>query len=84
VPCQRQYIIFLKNSNSAVNTALFKKKEYHLEISLTGSGYRRAVPRDTFIPWVEEAWYQIKTETIINSFNAIKNGIDEFEALRFT
>lgn len=42
----------------------------------TNSGYRRQVPRQTFIEWVEAAWAEISEETIINSFSFIRNKLD--------
>ncbi len=50
-------------------------------ISLTNSGYRRSVPRQTFINLVEDSWQKINTETITNSFNVLRKGLDEIEDL---
>jgi hypothetical protein len=45
----------------------------------TKKGYRRSVSRNDFICWVEKSWDKISATTVINSFNAIKNGLTEID-----
>ena len=50
-------------------------RDYYTE---TLSGYRKEVSRNEFIEWVEEAWDAISEQTIINSFNKIKNEVESY------
>ncbi len=53
-------------------------------ISLTKSNYRKSVPRNTFLGWVNIAWNEISEDTMKNSFSKIRRGIDEiFEEIEF-
>ena len=44
---------------------------------VTKSGYVKSVCRQTFISWVDEAWGNIKLETISNGFKHFENKINE-------
>jgi hypothetical protein len=45
----------------------------------TNSGYRKAVDREEFMFWVEDAWNMVTPEHIISSFKHIHDGLAKFE-----
>jgi hypothetical protein len=45
----------------------------------TVSGYRKKVDRNQFVQWVEQSWDNIANETIKNSFNNLRRGLEDIE-----